>query len=124
MEQRKFNTILTDNQVGNIIEINDFKELGDNEQIIKAECVIDWFIEPVFTKRGIDHWNVTMKKFNCILKIEDIDTREERSIEFDNGSNNYDMDINLDDYKMTYDFLITKIKINRQDVHAIAYING
>lgn len=98
---------------GDLIDIVGF-QLGDNEQITSKLCNIDWTLEIKCSTNGVTFWETIIQKFKVELTIEDIDTREGRKVEFDEGSDEYEIEINKDDYKMSSDFTISSIEIDRK----------
>ncbi len=96
-----------------------FKE---NQQIKSIECVIKWHIDPTGGSYGIKFWNLCLNSFRVEMVVEDIDTQEEESVIFDSFYEEYELDINTDDYRMKDDFIITEIEIDKNGKSAIAYI--
>lgn len=103
----------TDTLKGDLIDIIGFK-LGENEQINSKLCIIDWTLEIKCSTNGVKYWETVIKKFKIELTIGDITTLQGRKVEFDEGSDEYEIEINKDDYKMSSDFTISSIEIDRK----------
>lgn len=115
----QFKTILSDKE----IEILNFKDLSENEEITSTQCSIDWRVEPIIESFGIKFWNISMLKFHCKVEIKDNETLKERCVMFDDNSDNYTLEMVTENYKMKNDFVISDIVIDRKNKTAKAYIS-
>ena len=110
-----------------ILKGNDISIVGhkikDNQSIKSLECKINWFIDPVGGTYGIKYWNCKIESFEVEMVLTDIDTMEDEIVKFDSYHLDYKKNIDLDNYKMTNDFIITEVEINKIDKTVVACIN-
>lgn len=102
-----------ENLKGEFVEITGFN-LQEKEEIISKECYLEWSLDPRCSTNGVSLWLSYITKFRVTLIIKNEETEEERKVEFDEGSDEYEIEINKDDYKMSSDFTISSIEIDRK----------
>lgn len=117
--RKEFKTVLKNEDF--ILE--NFKKETD-EIILSKKIKITWLINPQFEDWGVRYWRTTFMTFKAEVVLKNIKTDIERKVEFDEGSQNYELEINEDKYKMRMDFLITKVEINRETKTAVAFVQG
>lgn len=117
--RKEFKTVLKNEDF--ILE--NFKKETD-EIILSKKIKITWLINPQFEDWGVRYWRTTFMTFKAEVVLKNIKTDVERKVEFDEGSQNYELEINEDKYKMRMDFLITKVEINRETKTAVAFVQG
>ena len=106
---------------GNDVEITGFN-LQENEEIISKECYLEWSLDPRCSTNGVSLWNSYITKFKVTLIIKNEETENERTVVFDDGSDDYEININTDEYKMSSDFIISSIEIDRKSKTVHAFI--
>lgn len=96
--------------------------LTENQQILSIEVKLKWSIDPTGGSYGFKFWHCILESFELEMTIEDIDSREKEIIQFDSHHLDYEMDIDLDNYRMKDDFIITDVEIDKSENKVIAII--
>lgn len=96
--------------------------LTENQEIQSIECNLKWSIDPTGGSYGIKFWNCLLHSFSVEMIIQNSKGEEEK-VQFDSHHLDYNFDVDMDDYHMSNDFMITEVEIDKSNKTVVARIN-